>query len=75
MAQQWLKDMWRDAQQQKVTFIKNVSDIELRYLRRYRLTRKDVAFIWLDELLIGIEIKKGRQRRILYDTDLTVAHK
>ena len=75
MTQQWIKQMWHEAQQQKIAFIKNVSDIELRYLRRHKLTKKDVSFVWLDELLIGIEVKEARRRRILYDDELTAAHK
>ncbi|MEK6822786.1 MAG: hypothetical protein AABY13_03070 [Nanoarchaeota archaeon] len=75
MVQQWLKRMWDEAQEEKIAFIKNVSDIEVRYLRKYKLTKKDAGFVWLDELLIGIEVKEGRNKRVLYDDELTDGHK
>lgn len=65
-----LKKLWKDAQCAKIHFIKTVSDMELAWLKAHKMTKADVAFIWLDELLIGIEVRDGRKRRILYDNEL-----
>lgn len=66
----WLKTMWKEAEQEKLRFIKAVSDIEIKHLRKHKLRKADVSFIWLDELLIGIEVREGRNRRVLYDDEL-----
>ena len=69
---QWMRAMWREAQERKRTFIRAASDIEIAYLRRHgKDTRhRDIGFIWLDELLIGIEVRDGPDRKVYYDEDL-----
>ena len=66
----WLKQMWKDAQKEKCRFIKAASDIEIAYLRKHKLKRQDVSFIWLDELLIGIEVRDGKEKTVFYDDEL-----
>ena len=70
MDKRWLKQMWKEAQKEKLDFIKNVSDIEIAYLRKHKLRKADVHFLWLDELLIGIEVREARTRRVLYEDEL-----
>ncbi len=65
----WLKQMWKDAQREKRAFIKRVSDIEIAYLRTHKRKKKDVHFVWLDELLIGIEVR-GKESKVYYENEL-----
>jgi len=72
--------LWHDAQAAKRGFIRTVSDIELDYMRKQSGKSRrcpDVSFVWLDELLIGIQVVEshrgtsaGGSRRIYYDEDL-----
>lgn len=70
----WMRAMWREAQEKKRTFIRAASDIEIAYLRRHGkdVRHRDIGFIWLDELLIGIEVRDGPDRKVYYDEDLRV---
>lgn len=61
--------LWQDAQAAKRGFIRTVSDIELDYMRKHS-RGPDISFIWLDELLIGIQVVDGNKRCIYYDEDL-----
>ena len=68
----WMRQMWSEAQAHKRRFIRAASDIEIAYLRKHgkQLKHVDVGFIWLDELLIGIEVRDGDKRQVYYDEDL-----
>ena len=70
MKHPWLKQMWKDAEKEKLRFIKAVSDIEISYLRKHKLRKADVRFIWLDELLIGIDVRDGKDSKVYYDEEL-----
>lgn len=65
----WIRQMWKEAQAEKHAFIKRVSDIEIAYLRKHKRTKRDVHFIWLDELLIGIEVR-GKESKVYYENEL-----
>ena len=69
--QKSLVELWTQAQTEKLGFIKRVSDLEARFLRKHNLSKRDVSFVWLDELLLGFEVREGRGRRIIYEEELT----
>lgn len=67
-SQAWMRNMWKEAQRRKNEFINEVQCIESRVKRKQG--RSDVHFIWLDELLIGIEFNDKGAKKILYANDL-----
>jgi hypothetical protein len=72
-----MRQMWREAQEHKRRFLRACSDVEISELRKHskELKRVDVGFIWLDELLIGIEVRDNDKRQVYYDEDLRQAAK
>jgi len=60
--------MWKQAQEAKLRFIKQVSDIEIEHLRRCK--KQDICFVWLDELLLGIEVNERGVKKVYYDEDI-----
>ena len=65
-----LCELWKQIQAEKTRFIKRVNELEAQFRRQHKLKPKDASIIWLDELLIGIETRRGKQRVTLYDSDL-----
>ena len=65
-----LRKLWRQVQEEQTRFIKRVDELETEFRRQHKLKPQDASIIWLDELLVGIETRHGRERRIFYDDDL-----
>lgn len=63
-----LKSLWATAQTEKTQFISNVDQAE----RAFRKTHPHInaRILWLDELLLGIEVRRGKTRTTLYASGL-----
>ena len=63
-----LRALWAVAQVEKRKFVSNVNKAERAFRKQHR--RINARIIWLDALLVGIEVRKGKTRTTLYSADL-----
>ena len=65
-----LRKLWRQVQKEKTQFIKRVDELETEFRRQHKLKPQDASIVWLDEMLLGIESRQGRERKMFYDDEL-----
>lgn len=62
--------LWNEADKAKDAYLEATFKIEASFRKKHDVTKKQVSLLWLDTLLIGIEVRNGKETKVYYDSDL-----
>ena len=68
-ARKELAKFWHEATTLQRGYVDAVNSLQARY-NKARKPKDRVRIVWLDELMIGVEVRHGRKPLLLYDTDI-----